>query len=876
MSIISTATAMQATFDADVANEWSVELSTNWDILGPFPIQAREQQFLSPSFPLNLSEPIDYHKTWPSSYADGGRVSWATASAEDNGTLQVSFPNIRWESLRATEGWAVLQHHAVLHTTLTVYPPKQVRSEPHLRVQLIQGSYFTVLPTTEDADSFPRWYAGNIYEMERGLPRIVPFPKAPSKDSPTIYDVFVSGDYEIRLFGDPHSQGRDIPVQSLSLTFDIEDEELLFAREPTQDVLCDFVDGFAFGDAIGVGMRSITGSWAVTKVSSLSTDIALELIRTTRIADGQTRIIPIRVTQSRQFRHKSLDMELQLTSGSDSQEVFVSLPVSHHEMWDKDVFSPILATYFFAKSMPSAFIAIPPERQSHDAPKPPILALHGAGVDIVTATFWADSLPRNPHSWFVLPSGRTSWGLDWHGPSAQDAWSSVDALSSILEHNSVFDPWKFPMNSPVILLGHSNGGQGAWYSAARYPDRVVAVVPASAYIKSQSYVPLTMSRSARFTDPALLSVLESSLTPDNNDLFMSNLVDTPILAIHGGDDENVPVWHSREAVSILETWNPVANVTLREDPGESHWYSTVFKNDQVTSFLENAISAYPNRHTLAERFTLTVSVPSEVGSLHGWSIQALTIPGRLGRLSVQRANEEDDRVRVKTSNLESLSVDTNTFPISRLLLDDTPIHLKDDEDGIIYFEAVNNKVWKVVDQSKQNIIQASGRIQSVLSSNGPITLVIPDDGHTHEMNVALRIAHDLELYHRLDSEIIRSSEAFKNDLLGQGNVVVIGNDAAFSARMNCVPQRPLEGPGIGLIYLHSHPLNSNGNMVMLESTDGAGLERVARLFPIRTGIPVPDWLVIGPLADSRGTGGVISAGVWGNDWSWNSEMSWFS
>ncbi len=155
-------------------------------------------------------------------------------------------------------------------------------------------------------------------------------------------------------------------------------------------------------------------------------DIALELVQTTRIADGQTRIVPIRITQSRQFRHKSLVMILQLTSGSDSREVFVSLPVSHRDMWDKEVFSPILATYFFAKSMPTTFSAIPPELQSQDVPKPPILALRkflfalirfhisdcqpdGAGVDIVDQTFWADSLPRSPHSWFVLPSGRTSW-----------------------------------------------------------------------------------------------------------------------------------------------------------------------------------------------------------------------------------------------------------------------------------------------------------------------------------------------------------------------------------------------------------------------------------------------------------------------------------
>jgi hypothetical protein len=81
----------------------------------------------------------------------------------------------------------------------------------------------------------------------------------------------------------------------------------------------------------------------------------------------------------------------------------------------------------------------------------------------------------------------------------------------------------------------------------------------------------TGCRSAHFIDPFLRAILECSFTPDDNDLFLSNLVDTPVLAIHGcalyveltnnigfmlpsGADKNVPTWHSREAVSILKTW----------------------------------------------------------------------------------------------------------------------------------------------------------------------------------------------------------------------------------------------------------------------------------------------------------------------------------
>lgn len=41
------------------------------------------------------------------------------------------------------------------------------------------------------------------------------------------------------------------------------------------------------------------------------------------------------------------------------------------------------------------------------------------------------------------------------------------------------------------------------------------------------------SRSKRFLDPSLGAILDTAFTPDDDDLFLSNLVDTPILALHG-------------------------------------------------------------------------------------------------------------------------------------------------------------------------------------------------------------------------------------------------------------------------------------------------------------------------------------------------------
>ena len=59
------------------------------------------------------------------------------------------------------------------------------------------------------------------------------------------------------------------------------------------------------------------------------------------------------------------------------------------------------------------------------------------------------------------------------------------------------------------------------------------MVPAAGYIKPQAYVALIQSHSAHYIDPALRAVLESAYTPDDNDLFLSNIAHLPILAVHG-------------------------------------------------------------------------------------------------------------------------------------------------------------------------------------------------------------------------------------------------------------------------------------------------------------------------------------------------------
>ncbi|CAL1703964.1 unnamed protein product [Somion occarium] len=874
---------------------WTVSISDEWDVLGPFPIHAREQHFLSPSFPID----------------HGGSVGWTKATSS-NGNLAVSFPDVRWDSLRRTEGWAALQHHSLLRTAIVIQPllsgsTDETLSSPRLSVSMLQGSLFTITPSSPNLNFTPKWYAGNIYAMGASLPQAVSLPEPPSPTEPTVYHLFLSGDYEIRLFGDPKARGSDVPELQISYTVEIEHPREALTVQPTHHVVPDFVDGWAFGDAFGIGLRSVDGWWTVTDAKihneefELPTPTALHdtsslhdyqvlPLRPSRLAPTQTRIIPLRFTQKKPLCASELHLELSATSHTGvSLTIHVTLHVKQQTQWNSTRSSPIKATYFFAGSMPTGFLVTPPKEQKNGQLRTPLLALHGAGVDIFAQDFWPQALPRQQYSWIIMPIGRTSWGLDWHGPSAEDAWSTVDALFQILQGHHRWHPWRIANNSRVVLLGHSNGGQGTWYMASRHPDRVVAAVPAAAYIKSQAYIPLTLSRSAHYMDPSLRSILESSLTPDDNDLFISNLAGTPVLAVHGGDDENVPVWHTREAVSVFKTWYPDANITFKEDAGESHWYPTVFDNDEVQDFIRSAVKqANPadasSLHS-ASQFTLTVAVPRESGSLNGWRILQLRTPGRLGRLTVEVSSES---VSVKTQNVAAFSIKWSTSFFDTFIIDDSEVNVDFAGEGTQLSFVYNSHRWQVL-HSQNLLIQFSGRMYNIFATAGPLTIIIPNNSSSVQ-SAAARLAHDLDTYHKLDAEIVYAEAAVRQltaGSLSQGNLILLGGASnTFTHRLLAAKHtvfsmngeyirirgKPVD-PTFATLFLHPHSTNPAGLVLISFTSNDSALERAMRLFPMRTGITLPDWIMVSDLTDSIGSGGVQAAGVWKNNWTWNEPMS---
>ncbi len=125
--------------------------------------------------------------------------------------------------------------------------------------------------------------------------------------------------------------------------------------------------------------------------------------------------------------------------------------------------------------------------------------------------------------------------------------------------------------------------------------------------------------------------------------------------------------------------------SYREEPGQGHWYPSVFKNPEVKVFLGSILNGERPPPRCSATFTLTTAIPAETGSLHGWRILKLVVPGRwvsittiplpydelsttarLGRLTVERG---DSTVSVVTCNVGCFSVDAAKLENRRLDID---------------------------------------------------------------------------------------------------------------------------------------------------------------------------------------------------------------
>lgn len=196
-----------------------------------------------------------------------------------DGAFHVSYDDIEWKEIRDTQGWAGLQHHSLIRATLTIWPPSTpidpdgAQFPRAIFASVSQGSMFVLLSrsTAATKNEKPTWHIGNIYAM-REVPQRISLPGDISTTSPTQFDLLISADYEIRLFGDPRVTAQsDSPVTKVAVRLALGSEN---GEEPRiqlgeDHIAPDFEGGWAVGDAVGVEVTSHGGDWTVMEVKSL-------------------------------------------------------------------------------------------------------------------------------------------------------------------------------------------------------------------------------------------------------------------------------------------------------------------------------------------------------------------------------------------------------------------------------------------------------------------------------------------------------------------------------------------------------------------------------------------------------------------------------
>lgn len=290
-----------------------------------------------------------------------------------------------------------------------------------------------------------------------------------------------------------------------------------------------------------------------------------------------------------------------------------------------------------------------------------------------------------------------------------------------------------------------------------------------------------------------------------------------------GEDENVPVLHSRELVSVVDQWSNGTS-SLMSDPGRprlrpvlmrvphsysevlgaGHWFDDVFDAPIVNHFLEDLLSraARPVNLSHPSDFTLTTANPDESSSKLGFRILELETPGRLARIEVklydlpETSEKLGSIVKLRTINVRSFSFDGAVFEEALGL---APRGLAINSHSVIPLPSSRSTTFLSTKGSSSFSIRTPaprryGPLLSILTSPQPLLIVVGTAGSPsttrHLASIAERIAHDSYLYGRVDCEIVRDEVVEEKR---EGNVVLLGD--AFTNSVTAKWSKSWPAPG---------------------------------------------------------------------------------
>jgi Prolyl oligopeptidase family. len=290
-----------------------------------------------------------------------------------------------------------------------------------------------------------------------------------------------------------------------------------------------------------------------------------------------------------------------------------------------------------------------------------ILSLHGAGVEAINQ---CGSYKQKNWAFVVCPTNRRRFGFDW------EDFGRVDALEVLNEALKIY-----PINrGKIYLTGHSMGGHGTWHLCTSYPSIWTACLPMAGWTSVKLYLSTHLQRARLFPENEFTHLRERIFQQSEPYKLIENLLNLPVVILHGGEDEVVPPFHSRLMADIAKRYG----VTFKyiEVPKKGHWWDGVLDYERAWKEL---LSLKVNRKgKVFVTFSLNVS-----DSAFGIKILEVERPFEKAKFTVIY----DKSANIKTENIKALVL---TSFRGEVVIDGTQI--KDYKGEVL----VKGRVWEKV------------------------------------------------------------------------------------------------------------------------------------------------------------------------------------